>query len=404
MAKVMKRFLPFLVMLLSHISFAQWIQTTEPYDRRSINVLGVYGSMLFAGIEGGGVFVTDDFGNSWSTMGKGLTESHISSLTVSNNNLFVGTQMGVFLFNSNDSSWTPLGPFTNYIKALASSDTMLFAATSGSGVYRSTNSGTSWTPVNSGLEDLWVRNLSMSNGGIFAGTQSKGVYRSTNNGTSWSAVNTGLEGLWVYSLMAHDSAIFVGTSEGIFYSTDNGAMWYDGDSGITANIVTCFAEHDGVSFAGTAGNGVFLSNDHGIHWTAWKYGLNNGYVSSLTAYGEFLFAGTGQDWIWRRSLSELMTTVERSEMQSPDRLVLHQNYPNPFNPTTTISFSLPSRSFVSLKVLDVIGREITTLVYEELSAGDHTRQWTPSNMSSGVYFYRLQAGSFSETKELILMR
>ena len=83
---------------------------------------------------------------------------------------------------------------------------------------------------------------------------------------------------------------------------------------------------------------------------------------------------------------------------------LTQNYPNPFNPTTTISFSLPSKSFVSLKVFDILGRDVATIVSEEMSAGNYSRPWNADKMSTGIYFYRLQAGSFTETKKLILLR
>ena len=83
---------------------------------------------------------------------------------------------------------------------------------------------------------------------------------------------------------------------------------------------------------------------------------------------------------------------------------LSNNYPNPFNPSTTISFDLPSQSFVSLRVFDAIGREVATLVSEVLPEGQHFRQWNATNMPSGVYFYRLQAGSFIDTKKFVLLR
>ena len=98
-------------------------------------------------------------------------------------------------------------------------------------------------------------------------------------------------------------------------------------------------------------------------------------------------------------------------MSQPAKFALLQNYPNPFNPSTAISFSLPSKSYVQLKVFDMMGREVATLVNEELAAGNHSRQWNASNISSGVYFYRLsvrtpsgQSGSFVETKKLVLLR
>jgi hypothetical protein len=95
----------------------------------------------------------------------------------------------------------------------------------------------------------------------------------------------------------------------------------------------------------------------------------------------------------------------------PEIYELYQNYPNPFNPSTTISFLLPSKSFVSLKIFDLLGRNVATLVSEEMLAGHYSQQWSAANLSSGIYFYRLQvysdavgAGSFTETKKLILLK
>jgi hypothetical protein len=96
------------------------------------------------------------------------------------------------------------------------------------------------------------------------------------------------------------------------------------------------------------------------------------------------------------------TSVGINLIESIDGYALGQNYPNPFNPSTTIQFNLPSKSYASLKVFDMLGREVAMLVDEELSAGNHTRQWNAMNMSSGVYFYRLRAGLFLETKKLFL--
>jgi endoglucanase len=89
---------------------------------------------------------------------------------------------------------------------------------------------------------------------------------------------------------------------------------------------------------------------------------------------------------------------------NPATFSLMQNYPNPFNPSTTISFSLPSKSIVSLKVFDLIGKEITTIVSQELSPGTYSWQWKAANISSGIYFYQVQAGTYTETKKLVLLR
>jgi hypothetical protein len=89
---------------------------------------------------------------------------------------------------------------------------------------------------------------------------------------------------------------------------------------------------------------------------------------------------------------------------APQEFSLQQNYPNPFNPITNISFSIPSRGFVSLKVFDVIGREVSTLVAEELSAGNYSRQWNAETAASGVYFYRLNASGYVQTRRLVVLK
>jgi Secretion system C-terminal sorting domain len=98
------------------------------------------------------------------------------------------------------------------------------------------------------------------------------------------------------------------------------------------------------------------------------------------------------------------TAVENNTTAGLEQFQLEQNYPNPFNPETNISFRLPSKLHVSLKVFDVLGREIATVVNNELSAGNHVFQWNAGTFTSGVYFYRLQAGSYNETKKLVVVQ
>ena len=88
----------------------------------------------------------------------------------------------------------------------------------------------------------------------------------------------------------------------------------------------------------------------------------------------------------------------------PDQSFLHQNYPNPFNPMTNLQFTIANLQFVSLKVYDVLGREVVTIVDQQMQPGNYTRPWDASRVSGGVYFYRLTAGNFIETKKLILMK
>ena len=88
----------------------------------------------------------------------------------------------------------------------------------------------------------------------------------------------------------------------------------------------------------------------------------------------------------------------------PLEFALSQNYPNPFNPTTNIEFRIANFGFVSLKIFDVLGREISTLVSEMRAPGAYTVRWDASSVSSGVYFYKLEAGDFTQTRKLVLLK
>ena len=99
-----------------------------------------------------------------------------------------------------------------------------------------------------------------------------------------------------------------------------------------------------------------------------------------------------------------LVPVRNERNVTPIGFALFQNYPNPFNPTTTISFSLPLKSFVSLKIFDVLGQEVSVLISEGLSPGTCSMRWNAEGLASGIYLYKLQAGSFSETKKLILLK
>jgi hypothetical protein len=101
--------------------------------------------------------------------------------------------------------------------------------------------------------------------------------------------------------------------------------------------------------------------------------------------------------------TNVITDVENGNYQI-NSFNLSQNYPNPFNPSTKIEFSLAETQFVNLKVYDVLGREVTTLLNEEITAGKHSKDFNASGLTSGIYFYSIKAGDFTETKSMILMK
>ena len=106
---------------------------------------------------------------------------------------------------------------------------------------------------------------------------------------------------------------------------------------------------------------------------------------------------------FRMAVAAPLTDVDNSPT-SPIKYELRQNYPNPFNPVTTISYQLPLSSHVILKVFDILGREVATLVHGRKEAGQYSIRWDASAMPSGMYFYYLQSGNYSKTNNMVLIK
>jgi hypothetical protein len=141
----------------------------------------------------------------------------------------------------------------------------------------------------------------------------------------------------------------------------------------------------------------------GTSWTWVGSGLWATSVGCLSIYDTTIFLGSGGTGVWRRPLSEIITDVENTT-ELPQHFSLEQNYPNPFNPTTTIIYGLKERTIVELKIFDVLGREMETIIKGEQDAGNYEIEFNASRLASGIYFYRLQAGEFIETKKMILLK
>ena len=261
-----------------------------------------------------------------------------------------------------------------------------------------------------------VNCFAVSGSNIFAGTHI-GVFLSSNNGTSWTAVDSGLTNPYINALAVSGTNLFAGAGElnradgGVFLSTNNGTSWTAVDSGLpNVHGVSSLAVMGTNLFAAVtpvdspAAVGVCLSTNNGTSWSVASRCLRcGGHVTALAVSGTNLFAGTSDNGVWRRPLSE-MVAVDENKATLPERFSLEQNYPNPFNPSTNIKFELPRTSQVNLSVFDILGHEVSVLVNERRDEGVHEVTFDGFGLASGVYLYRLQAGDFISTKKMSVLK
>lgn len=273
-------------------------------------------------------------------------------------------------------------------------------------VYKTTNAGVSWSSQQSLSYDLSrIYFPSVNTGYIACG--SGAILKTTDCGTSWNIIATTGGGGDVF--FYNDNTGWV-TGGKIIKTTNGGENWIiqcNNCGGNSINFVNANIGHA----VGGSGRILYTSNG-GTNWyqqtcytSAWLTGVYfvdqyRGWIVGY--YGVILHTTNGG-----------ITAVQKISNNLPGSFSLSQNYPNPFNPGTKIKFELrpplnpllgKEGTLVSLKIYDILGREIATLINEQLKPGSYEVEWDGSNYASGVYFYKLLTESFSETKKMVLVK
>jgi predicted GH43/DUF377 family glycosyl hydrolase len=214
-------------------------------------------------------------------------------------------------------------------------------------------------------------------------------YAESSDGVNWirdtvnnPVLDVGSPGQWDAVGVGKPSVVGIG---------DSLYMWYFGSNG--------------------GSTGLAVSKDGRTNWTKCPYpvlvsGASGGNWDAVnTCVGTVLrVEDTLHMWYGHATAPVVISAVAEGKGYIPGAFLLAQNYPNPFNPSTTIKYELPKASHVSLTVYDVLGRQVSVLVNEKKDAGVHEVKFDGSELASGVYFYRIQAGDYVATKKLVLMK
>jgi hypothetical protein len=215
--------------------------------------------------------------------------------------------------------------------------------------------------MNMPYDFVWALEMGANNT-ILAGTYGDGIYKSTD-GINFAKANTGLTSQYIY--------------------------------GITANA-------DGKLYVSSWANGVYASTDGGDNWNT--LGMTGYNVSSITVVpnSSSLFVGTANGAIYRNVAD--VTAVKADKQEIPETFELMQNYPNPFNPSTTIKFNIAQAGHYSLKVYDILGKEVATLVNGELKAGKFSVRFDAARLATGIYVYQLMGEKINMVKKMAIIK
>lgn len=268
-----------------------------------------------------------------------------------------------------------------------------------------TDGGSTWSVLSSPTATGDGRNncLQVLSPNVWFGTGQGTIWKSTNLGVNWTSYTTTSLTGQVLGVHYNNANIGLGSGATMVKSTDGGLTYAALTASGTGNISGI--QGNGNDFWYTRGTGIFRSTDNGATWTQ---------VHTHTAAQNdisLVLDGTGCMTGWScgasgtiAKMTGVPVAINDPSLNIPNTYSLAQNYPNPFNPSTSISFALPVTGNVELKVYDLLGKEVATLVNGSLTAGTHSVPFDASSLSSGVYIYKITAGEFTDSKKMVLIK
>ena len=399
----------------------QWYESiTGLSGLRVRNIISV-GSKLYASCFIYGLYSSSNNGDSWSKINTLPQDSEIvyvnSIGSYPNNRLFIGFNHSILFSTNNGNNWVKSNMPNDYfnsgwLSTIYNKSNFLLAGAVNYGILKSTDNGINWFSSGQDINNCVIFCFYELNGNIFTGTGA-GVFESTNNGVNWINKSDGITGgMTVYALNYIGNRFIACNEEGLYFSTNFGNNWIKHNS-LQFKTLINGVNNNFPYLLGCTPDSILTSYDYGNTWIHRNQNLESYDFNSLSIINNYVFTCSDKHSIWRKPLQEVIS-VKNISSELPSKFELYQNYPNPFNPTTKIKFEIPSLNpplakggnggVVTLKVYDILGKEIETLVNEKKSPGIYEVTFNGSSLASGIYFYKLTAGEFRETKKLILLK
>lgn len=280
---------------------------------------------------------------------------------------------------------------------------------------RTASSGSGWTQIaTTGIVGGSVSGIGIGNGTaptkIYIGTTNGRILTTTNGGTNWTTT-TGNGYVSDFAVDKTDDNICYASVGGttavkVLKTTNGGLNWTNISSNIPLAAVNSIILRNTAPRALFAGTdlGVYMSYNEGASWSLFNTGMPTVEVYDLKyrEANKLLLAATHGRGCFKIDLTTF-TGIQNNNITA-ESFGLAQNYPNPFNPTTKIKYSIPSNTFVTLKIYDMLGHEVESLISQSQGRGVYEVQWDAAKYSSGVYIYKISAGSFNDSKMMLLVK
>lgn len=417
----------FSFILITHTLHAGWDPVGLGGLSFRVNEYIIHGTKLYAAVNynEGDVFYSNNLGP-FTNISTSLSAGNSCHSVAAINDLVFGYfSGGFFVTTNNGAGWTQLNlgdsrPET-YLPDSEDRAAYNILKTFNNKLYYglkvSADSGITWTTLNNGIIPNKTPVIFYFSDTLFLGvyvSQNTGViYRSTNQGALWTPTSFTLPvstGETLGPAYFYKNKIYLGGGTAprpTIYTSTNGGANFNYLSSVPGRSYSRFVGYQNLFFCGTDSS-IMLSRNDGLTWENISEELQSTQetpgVGNLKIYqNTHILLTHSERGIQKRLLSEL-TAIGSQGNGIATGYELSQNYPNPFNPSTTINYYIPRREIVTITIYSSSGLEIAQIENGNRASGLHTINFDASKLSSGVYFYRIQAGEFTETKKMLLVK
>ena len=405
------------ILILYNCSFAQWVlqNTGSTTDFHSVKFI----NKNTGWICGTGVIAkTTNAGVNWVHQSHPAANKRLDCISVVDSNTLycVGMFKTILKTTNGGTNWIAIqnGPFgtgDSYKAVFFINSNTGWISGSGQKIWKTTNGGDSLIQIF--IAD-WVNYIYFKDAmtGVLCGDGGF-LQRTTNGGYNWYTPNIELHyqgyTFYKFSTINNQYCWLVGSSGPIYRSTDFGSNW-DSVGFIPEHFNAVYSiRFTNINTGWCGGGGVeqgrlFKTTNSGYTWVRQLNLTIPGYIGDIYFNNDSIGWAAGSNGMVLYTTNGGLSFINPTSTETPSKYSLSQNYPNPFNPTTNIKFSIVNTGEVKLVVYDIQGREVQTLVNESLKPGTYEAAFDGQALNSGVYFYKLVTGNFTETKKMLLIK
>lgn len=402
--------------LMSACTFSQqgWYVQNSGTSQTVNTIYFLNYNLGFAGCNGGLLLKTGNGGNSWSVLYNFTADikrvkffDHLTGMVFSNDGIYKTTDGG---FN-----WIQLNSTGGVLDFSYSNEYNMMASYSNGSILRSTDAGLHWGviyplgSISPGVCSIESYSGFAAVSNVIGNTSYHSIYKTTNGGSQWNlfyqvttSSGTGKTGDLLF--VSADTGYYTLKTGNINYiCCYNGISWSQKQVSSFQNSLYFSSSSSGWS-AGENGT-IYKTTNAGNNWLQ-NYTPNTVNLNAIQFVNDLTGWAAGESGLIMKTTTAGLTFVSSVSTTIPEAYSLSQNYPNPFNSLTRIKFAVSGTTGAKtiLSVYDMLGHKVTVLVNQELQPGTYAADWDASAFPSGIYYYRLESGTFAETKKMVLVK